>query len=249
MLHSVCAFSEAPVTSHWQRQEPGTALPVLCASLAACVRLYNGNKAGLQGPEATPAWTQDQLDLQFSLVLKTFRNRSTRATPRQPAAVLGKTSLQVVPHVWPDSSSLAGRPPPSAVHHGCQEWVVPSFYTTYFYVLNDCCDAASLIISSPGSLTAGFPLKSRFLDIQSALVLVSVLSPVESHTGWNTVPKPGCNPTWSLLSAECYGKGCFRCLAFSVFICATEAIPSLVPAGRFWVLLCVPSITTSDLFP
>ena len=81
MLQSFCTSSETSITSHWQRQEPGRGVPALCAGLAAFIHLYNRNKAGLQGQEATPARTQDQLYLQFSLVLKMFGNRGTRASP------------------------------------------------------------------------------------------------------------------------------------------------------------------------
>ena len=120
MLRSFCTSSETSITSHWQTQEPGRGVPVLCAGLAAFIHLCNGNKAGLQGQEATPAWTQDQLYLQFSLVLKMFGNRGTRAS-------LGNLPQCLMSLVLARSPSrltwffLAGR---EASCIGCPPWVL-----------------------------------------------------------------------------------------------------------------------------
>lgn len=79
-------------------------------------------------------------------------------------------------------------------------------------------------------------------------MLASALSPVEPHNGWSVVLKPGRSPTWSLLSAKCNEKGCFRCLAVTLFIHPSMVFAFLVPAGHFWVLFGLWSITTSQFF-
>lgn len=118
VLQHFCTSSETSITSHWQRREPGRGVPVLCAGLAAFVHLCNGNKAGLQGQEATPARTQDQLYLQFSLVLKMFGNRGTRASPCNLSQCLMRLVLTRSPSrlTW---FFLAGR---EASYISCPPW-------------------------------------------------------------------------------------------------------------------------------
>lgn len=129
---------------HW---EPGRGVSALCAGLAASLPLYNGNQAGLRGQEATPARTQDQLYLRFSLVLKMFGNRGTRTSPCSLAQRLMSLVLARSPSHLTRLFLAGGRPPAPAVRPGLRERAVP-FFTTRFYVFDDCYDAASLVPSS-----------------------------------------------------------------------------------------------------
>lgn len=133
---------------HRHRWEPGRGVSALCAGLAAFVPLCNGNKAGLRGQEATPAWTQDQLYLQFSLALKMFGSRGTRASPSSLPQRLMSLVLARSPSRLTRLFLAGGRPPAPAVHPGLRERAVPFFFTTCFYVFDDCYDAASLVLSS-----------------------------------------------------------------------------------------------------